>query len=169
MGTSEARLITSHLELVHKVAWRLARRLKDEPHEELFAIGCMGLLRAARAYRRRKGDFKAFAWKYVAGAILDEARRRFVRKPQLSTSALEDLPESSVPERPLDFEEEDEIAFLLRGLPSRQQRIVVGMVFEKRTLKELGHEMGLTESRVCQIRARAFGFLRLRFAGKRAA
>jgi RNA polymerase sigma factor for flagellar operon FliA len=45
-------------------------------------------------------------------------------------------------------------------LPERLQRVIVGVFFEERPLAELAAELGVTESRVSQIRAEALVMLR---------
>ena len=49
------------------------------------------------------------------------------------------------------------------ALSERKRAVLMGVYVENRTLKEIGLSLGLTESRVCQIRAEALAALRLSF------
>jgi RNA polymerase sigma factor for flagellar operon FliA len=48
----------------------------------------------------------------------------------------------------------------VRQLPAREQRVLTLSHWEGLTLTEIGHEMSISESRVCQLRARATTTLR---------
>ncbi|MGH7583264.1 MAG: sigma-70 family RNA polymerase sigma factor [Gemmatimonadales bacterium] len=48
----------------------------------------------------------------------------------------------------------------LEGLPSRERLVVSRSYFEDRPLREIAAELGVTESRVCQLRAQALARLR---------
>jgi RNA polymerase sigma factor for flagellar operon FliA len=48
----------------------------------------------------------------------------------------------------------------LKQLPTREQQILALYYYEGLTLKEIGHVLGISESRVCQIHARAIFSLR---------
>ena len=56
------------------------------------------------------------------------------------------------------------LADAIGALPDRDRLIVVLSYYEGLTLAEIGSTLGLTESRVCQIRTRALKQLRLRLA-----
>jgi RNA polymerase sigma factor for flagellar operon FliA len=56
----------------------------------------------------------------------------------------------------LDLEaEHSEVVIAIEKLPEREQRIVKDHYYEKRRLAEIGKDMGITESRVCQLHRRA--------------
>lgn len=48
----------------------------------------------------------------------------------------------------------------LAGLPSRERLVVSRSYFEEKPLREIAEELGVTESRVCQLRAQALARLR---------
>lgn len=48
----------------------------------------------------------------------------------------------------------------LEGLPSRERLVVSRSYFDERPLREIATELGVTESRVCQLRAQALARLR---------
>ena len=54
----------------------------------------------------------------------------------------------------------------IEALPEKERLVVLLYYYEDLNLKEIGHILGITESRVCQIHSKAVGRLRarLRFA-----
>jgi RNA polymerase sigma factor for flagellar operon FliA len=59
--------------------------------------------------------------------------------------------------------ERERKAYLLdsvAALPERLRRVVVGYFFEERAMQDLADELGVTESRISQMRAEALGLLR---------
>jgi RNA polymerase sigma factor for flagellar operon FliA len=53
----------------------------------------------------------------------------------------------------------NEVAAAILELPEREQRIVRDHYYESRKLAEIGKDMGITESRVCQLHRRALRML----------
>jgi len=134
------------------------------------------LVQAARRYRGDRGaSFGAYAARRVRGQVLDALRerdpltrsaRRAFRSAQ---RASEDLPPPYV-EVSLDRigdiaqgqrrpEPRDErwssVAQALRDLPPLERRVLVLSYGRGLTLREIGREIGLSESGVCRLRARA--------------
>ncbi|MGI9335389.1 MAG: RNA polymerase sigma factor FliA [Gammaproteobacteria bacterium] len=74
---SDENLVVSHLDLVERIAHKIARRLP--PHvdiDDLVQAGMVGLIEATRSYDASHGaSFSTFAGFRVRGAILDELRR----------------------------------------------------------------------------------------------
>lgn len=52
------------------------------------------------------------------------------------------------------------LAEAIRSLPDRYYRVVVGYFFDGLTMRELGAELGVTESRICQLAGEAVEMLR---------
>ena len=52
-------------------------------------------------------------------------------------------------------EKSRQVALAVNALPPREERVIVGYYSEERSMKEIGEEMGVSESRVCQIHAAA--------------
>ena len=69
--------VVSHLDLVERIANKIARRLPSHVDvDDLVQAGMVGLIEATRAYDPAKGaSFSTFAGFRVRGAILDELRR----------------------------------------------------------------------------------------------
>jgi RNA polymerase sigma factor FliA len=60
----------------------------------------------------------------------------------------------------LDRERKAYLIDAVAALPERLRRVVVGYFFEERSMADLGAELGVSESRISQMRAEALSFLR---------
>ena len=81
----------------------------------------------------------------------------------------EDSPASSIEDTsspdPLHDLQKKEIAETVRNTLSRTERLVVTLYYyEQLNLREIGHVLGLTESRICQIHTKLVGRLKRQFA-----
>lgn len=76
LGNSD-KLINDYLHLVKKIAFHIASRLPPGIDiDDLTQVGLIGLLEAAKNYRKGHGaSFETFAGIRIRGAILDEVRR----------------------------------------------------------------------------------------------
>ncbi len=163
-------------------------RCRGADREDLIAWGVLGLVQAAQRYRGDLGaSFGAYAARRVRGQVLDALRerdpltrsaRRAYREAQRIT---EDLPPPYV-EISLDRLAElgdgglpapdgvlaagprdprwDSVARELRSLTKLERRVIVLSYGRSLTLREIGVKVGLSESGVCRVRARALRQLR---------
>jgi RNA polymerase sigma factor for flagellar operon FliA len=53
----------------------------------------------------------------------------------------------------------DEVTAAIRELPDRERTVVFEHYYAQKQLKEIGRDMGVTESRVCQLHRRALRML----------
>jgi RNA polymerase sigma factor for flagellar operon FliA len=169
--------IIAHLQFARAVASRsIDPRCRGADREDLIAWGLVGLVQAARRYRGDRGaSFGAYAARRVRGQVLDALRerdpltraaRRAFRSAQ---RASEDVPppylEVSL-DRIGDVAEERRaksradprwasVARALHDLPPLERRVLVLSYGRGLTLREIGREIGLSESGVCRLRARA--------------
>lgn len=179
-------LISNHIGLARKMARSMARRLPGSvERQDIESVAMVALTEAAHRYdRRRPSSFQAYAACRIRGAVLDELRRRDpvgrrerdrikqaekrgVKRPGIRIQSLEDL---RVSEPAADARPVDEQAYqrsrlsALRGalgeLPERMKRIISLYYSEGKTQAEIGAELGVTESRVCQLRRQALRTLR---------
>ena len=60
----------------------------------------------------------------------------------------------------LERERQAYLVDAVAALPARLQRVVIGYFFEERSMHELGEELGVTDSRISQMRAEALILLR---------
>ena len=183
--------ITGHLAFARAVAARsLDPRCRGTDREDLVAWGVFGLVQAARRYRGDLGaPFGAYAARRVRGQVLDALRerdpltrgeRRAFREAQkvsadlpppyveISLDRLAELGEPAAPEegdqrRSVDPRWE-RVASELRALSTLERRVVVDAFARGMTLREIGERVGLSESGVCRVRARALKKLRARCA-----
>jgi RNA polymerase sigma factor for flagellar operon FliA len=70
--------------------------------------------------------------------------------------AADDDPEGAL----LDRERNAYLVDAVKALPERLQVVIVGYFFEDRPMQDLGNELGVSESRVSQLRAEALDLLR---------
>ena len=189
-GQGSGERIIAHLGFARAVAARsLDPRCRGADREDLIAWGVVGLVQAAQRYRGDLGaSFGAYAARRVRGQVLDALRqrdpltrsaRRAYREAQRIT---EDLPPPYV-EISLDRLAElgdggiaapdgvadprmhrdprwDGVARELRSLTKLERRVIVLSYGHCLTLREIGVQVGLSESGVCRVRARALRRLR---------
>jgi RNA polymerase sigma factor FliA len=182
--------ILAHLNFARAVASRtLDPRCRGADREDLIAAGVVGLVQAAQRYRGEVGaSFGAYAARRVRGQVLDALRerdpltrsaRRAYREAQ---RVAEDLPQPYV-EVSLDRLAElgdggiaqpdavdapdtrrdprwHGVARELRSLTKTERRVLVLSYGRGLTLREIGLQIGLSESGVCRVRARALRRLR---------
>jgi len=188
-GSESGERIIAHLAFARAVAARsLDPRCRGADREDLIAWGVVGLVQAAQRYRGDLGaSFGAYAARRVRGQVLDALRerdpltrsaRRAYREAQRVT---EDLPPPYV-EISLDRLAElgdggiptpdagavatrrdprwDGVARGLRSLSKLERRVIALSYGRGLTLREIGTQVGLSESGVCRVRARALRRLR---------
>jgi RNA polymerase sigma factor for flagellar operon FliA len=83
------------------------------------------------------------------------------------TSLHDLLPDQKVENNPVETLDErelkGELIKAIKTLPDRQQLLLSLYYYEELTLKEIGQVLGITESRACQLHARAILDLRSQF------
>jgi len=180
--------ILAHLGFARAVASRtLDPRCRGADREDLIADGVLGLVQAARRYRGDRGaSFGAYAARRVRGQILDSLRerdpltrsaRRAFRAAQrasedngaaaaaaapyveVSLDRIGDVAESHRAPGRRD-ERWPLVASALRDLAPLERRVLVLSYGRGLTLREIGGEVGLSESGVCRLRARALARVR---------
>jgi RNA polymerase sigma factor for flagellar operon FliA len=180
-ATTDDRII-AHLQFARAVASRsIDPRCRGADREDLIAWGLLGLVQAAQRYRGDRGaSFGAYAARRVRGQVLDALRerdpltrsaRRAFRSAQrtnedlpppyveVSLERVGDLPESRKPGENRDQRWEI-VARALRDLAPLERRVLILSYGRGLTLREIGGEIGLSESGVCRLRARALDRVR---------
>ena len=188
-SASEERIL-AHLSFARAVASRtLDPRCRGADREDLIAAGVVGLVQAAQRYRGEVGaSFGAYAARRVRGQVLDALRerdpltrsaRRAYREAQrvaedlpppyveISLDRLAELGDGGIPEPDkavgADARRDPRwhhVARALRALTKQERRVVVLSYGRGLTLREIGLQVGLSESGVCRVRARALRRLR---------
>ena len=182
--------IIAHLGFARAVASRaIDPRCRGADREDLIADGVLGLVQAARRYRGDRGaSFGAYAARRVRGQILDalrerdpltrSARRAFraaqrasedragstsVANPPYLEVSLDRIGDVAEVHRAPEHRDErwPQVASALRDLTPLERRVLVLSYGRGLTLREIGGEVGLSESGVCRLRARALARVRL--------
>jgi len=186
--------IIAHLGFARAVAARaLDPRCRGADREDLVAWGVVGLVQAARRYRDDTGaPFGAYAARRVRGQVLDALRERdpLTRSARRAFRAAREqdaeLPPPVVEvsldrcvaaglEEPAWSEARSgrtrcvdqqwrRVAAELRQLDPIERKVLVLSYARGLTLKEIGAQIGLSESGVCRLRARALRHVRSRCA-----
>jgi len=180
--------IIAHLQFARAVASRsIDPRCRGADREDLIAWGLVGLVQAARRYRGDRGaSFGAYAARRVRGQILDalrerdpltrSARRAFraaqranedrgaalAANPPYVEVSLDRIGDVAEVHRAPDHRDErwPMVASALRDLAPLERRVLVLSYGRGLTLREIGGEIGLSESGVCRLRARALARVR---------
>ena len=187
-SASEERIL-AHLSFARAVASRtLDPRCRGADREDLIAAGVVGLVQAAQRYRGDLGaSFGAYAARRVRGQVLDALRerdpltrsaRRAYREAQkvaedlpppyveISLDRLAELGDGGIaaPDEVVSGTRSDPrwdcVARELRALTKLERRVIVLSYGRSLTLREIGVSVGLSESGVCRVRARALRRLR---------
>lgn len=173
-------LVTEHLDFAREVARKQARRM-PMPAEDIESAAMLGLVQAARAWRPDGKPFTVFAEWRIKGAILDDAReaddlsrdhRQAVKAGKLEAPRRESMDDELISRRIAgdvgggtsvgEWMSATEMHQLLRHLPRRMQTVVRRYLVDDLSLAEVGAELGVTESRACQIFREAKERLRMR-------
>lgn len=179
--------IIAHLGFARAVASRsIDPRCRGADREDLIAWGVLGLVQAARRYRGDMGaPFGAYAARRVRGQVFDALRdrdpltrteRRAFREQQrvdadlpqpfveISLDRLAELADGDVPDRGEARTGPDArwpvVARALAALPPLERRVLILAYARAQTLREIGLAVGMSESGVCRVRARALRRLR---------
>ncbi len=190
-ATIEERII-AHLNFARAVASRaIDPRCYGADREDLIAWGVLGLVQAAQRYRDDRGSsFCSYAARRVRGQILDALRERDPltrsarRAFRAAREANAELP-NPISEMSLDkcldagYEPRPSLSLQpgargprdprwpmverqLRALPAVERTVLALSYGRGMTLKEIGRQVGLSESGVCRVRARALAKVRRR-------
>ncbi len=180
-------LVRMYLPLVELLATQLGRFVSGSSRGDLVGFGVLGLLDAIDKFRPELGyAFRTYGGQRIRGAIGDGIRRlhwlprgahkragRIIEKVvpvdfQTATTRsgvriqdfLSDPSELPITSG-LELEAEHaEVAGAVARLPERERSVIVSYYFGRRSLAQIGAELGVTESRACQIHRAALAMLR---------
>ena len=170
-------VVQAHMPLVgHLVREMLTRVPAHVNRDDLLSAGYAALVHAARGYDDERGvPFARFAAARVRGALLDELRgldwaSRSVRQRAVvfslqgfATVGADDMvtePGAGPEELLIRRERLGYLRDAIDALPERLRAVVQGYFFEERPMARIAEELGVTESRVSQLRAEALTLLR---------
>lgn len=180
------KLVEQYLPLVHKVAGQIAAKGPVTVEaEDLAGYGVFGLLDAAVKYDKTRGaTFVTYAVWRIRGEIMDAIREQKWLPRQLQDKI--NCGEMSKDEKRFmvsleafderrgcpseifgeanaglkQVEDSDQVRRLVRGLQTEDRIVIELYFFEGWTMKRIGRSLDASESRVCQIKARALRSLR---------
>lgn len=178
-------LIVDHLDLVPRVVSSMLRRRRVASHvgrDELVAAGNVGLVQAALRFRPIEGSrFVAFAWMRIQGAVLDYMRsnspltrgdlakvRAGDRSREVYFNSFEEWREHghdiAAPPAVADVDEvpfeQTTLRHALRILPAREEKVLLLYYRDGFNMRQISERIGVNESRVSQLHARALRRLR---------
>ena len=179
-------LIRNYLPLVEFLAGRLGRHVHASYRADLYSFGVEGLMDAIDKFRPEMGNrFETYGSVRIRGAMSDGIRK-MSWLPRGAENRSSRVIETVVP---VDFQaartsvgvrlqdclsdrtagtpfdglmleaDHDEVAAAIRELPDRERTVVFEHYYAQKQLKEIGRDMGVTESRVCQLHRRALRML----------
>lgn len=151
-------LIEAHLPQVSLAVRTLGRRCPPHEREEMFSAGCLGIVDAARRFDPSRGlQFSTLAWHRITGAILDDRRRRLKQVGytrtyrQVAQFVPLDEHDAETPPNAFDRVLRRERLELLRSAPlQRIDRRILLLLVRGWTMKRIGEEFGVCESRISQ-------------------
>ncbi|MDQ3982407.1 MAG: sigma-70 family RNA polymerase sigma factor [Actinomycetota bacterium] len=179
-------LIRRYLPLVEFLAGRLGRHVHASYRADLYSFGVEGLMDAIDKFRPEMGNrFETYGSCRIRGAMSDGIRKmswlprgaenrssrvietivpvdfQAARTPV--GARLQDCLSDRTAESPFDDlllkADHDEVVEAVQALPERERTVVVQHYYAEKQLKEIGRELGVTESRVCQLHRRALRLL----------
>jgi len=179
-------LIRHYLPLVEFLAGRLGRHVHASYRSDLYSFGVEGLMDAIDKFRPEMGNrFETYGSVRIRGAMSDGIRKmswlprgaenrssrvietvvpvdfQAARTPV--GARLQDClsdPTAATPVDGLLLEaDHEEVVAAIQTLPDRERNVVLEHYYGHKQLKEIGRDMGVTESRVCQLHRRALRLL----------
>ncbi len=185
-SANRERLIRHYLPLVEFLAGRLGRHVHASYRSDLYSFGVEGLMDAIDKFRPEMGNrFETYGSCRIRGAMSDGIRKmswlprgaenrssrvietvvpvdfQAARTPV--GARLQDCLSDRTAATPVDGlllqADHDEVVAAIESLPERERNVVVEHYYAQKQLKEIGRDMGVTESRVCQLHRRALRML----------
>jgi RNA polymerase sigma factor for flagellar operon FliA len=180
------QLICHYLPTVEFLAARLAPHVPQSYRPDLYGFGVIGLMDAIEKFKPELGNrFGTYASQRIRGAMSDGIRTlnwlprgaekrasRVIEKIvpvdfKAARTSFGGSLEDTVAERgeitPLEMLELEadyvEVADAVGDLREQERKVIVDIYYHRRKLAEIAVELGVTESRVCQIHRRALKLL----------
>ncbi len=188
-GDTAARddLVRLYLPLVEYLANQLGRFVPSSYRPDLYGFGVIGLMDAVDKFKPELGyAFRTYGALRIRGAMSDGIRKlnwlprgagqrasRIIEKIipidfQTATTpigvrlqdTLHDPNQASTTEGLELTADHEEVVEAIASLPDRERRVIVEYYFDRRKLADIGADLGVTESRACQIHRAALVLLR---------
>lgn len=153
---------------------RWGKTIRPDSIQDLVQVGSLGLMDAAKRFDPTKGvKFWSYASRRVLGEILDYMRDIYGRegrsapkvRPMLDcdlrgANEEGDDAQSAVDLAPASFDVGDErvakvrrdvLQRLLRGCPARAAEMTMAYLFDRKSMRVVGEQFGVTEARISQV------------------
>jgi len=166
----QEQLVLDNLTVVYAAVRRLHVYRRDV--DDARAAGILGLIEAAEKWEPARGDnFGGFAWVYVRREIVAWFRQRFGRPPHSHPAALPLTRNilatvASADADPSDACTRADTAAALRrivtSLPPRERFVIEQLFFHDETPTAVAPRLGISTSRIAQVRNEALSRLRCR-------
>lgn len=190
---ARARLAEHYLPLVRFVARQIRSQVSSYLQPELFSLGLIGLLDALDKFDPELGyRFETYGVARIRGAMRDGVRkmeslprgareRRGCLIQSISPVDFQSITASKWQDRLADANQPSaldglelqadyaEVLEAVEALPDRERQVIRRYYFEGSFLKAIGTELGVTESRICQIHRSALKMLERSLLSLRAA
>jgi RNA polymerase sigma factor for flagellar operon FliA len=184
-GEARDALIRHYLPTVESLSARLSRHMPESHRQDIYSFGLIGLMDAMDKFQPELGNrFETYGSRRIRGAMSDgirtlswlprragQAVSRVIEKIvpvdfQTAQTAIGTRLEDALPD-PDSTEWDDielasdhaEVVEALDALPERERFVIVEHYYLHRRLADIGNELGVTDSRVCQLHRRALRML----------
>lgn len=151
------------IEGVRRLAWKFKRRFPRAEFDDLFSVGCVGLMRAAKTHREDGGaSIRTHGLRRAWGEMMDLIGIESEHGKVISMGQWEEdvavVGEADPADTLLDCDDQWEA--LTKPLCKRSKAIVLRFARDGLTRRAISRETGLSESRVGQIIREAGSILR---------
>lgn len=129
--------VEDHMGLLTACVLKFVRGMPVED-SELYSVGCVALMEAAKTFDPSKSKFCTWATRIINQRIIDEIKRNS-RLKESASEDLELLPDEDRSAPPLHL-----VPDLIKG-DEDEKRMVVGHYLEGKSLSQLGREFGFSK------------------------
>ncbi len=164
-------LVEENLKLVHFVIHKKFPLIKDVEYDDLFQIGCIGLIKAARKYEETRSQFSTYACLRICGELSKFVRDMTAQKrggDKVIHRSLEEIVHRgdseditllhmlSDPSR--DFEQAEQRIDIHNAMTklSPEEKKVVKLRMTGLSQKKIGHILGCSQVQVSRVERRAY-------------
>lgn len=145
-------MIEDNLKLVHYVLHKL--NIKQD-YEDYFQIGCIGLIKAERAYKEEKGKFSSFAVNCIRNEINMTFRKKRVNTISLDeivnderNTKLEDMLSNTETDMLVSVDVKEAVDRALKRTPTKKKAICIQYIreFGESNVSDLGKQHGISKT-----------------------
>lgn len=149
-------LIRAQMNVVIKVVRVVCKQAKYDQVEDMVSVGFIALTRCVPMFDPSRGArLSSYVWRSVSSEVFREIKR--LRKFQPFSTA--DY-EYNIPDREQRETIDSDMVAAIKSLPDRLRRLINSLL-DGKTYEEIGVEMGVTRSRIEQLRKAAIRQLRI--------